>query len=187
MESNFNKRLEQEMLSASINPLAKYTVPYDNSSERKNVYEKLQKNDIEFSRFITKTYGSYENYLYRNRISLEQAVFDPSTDFLIETVIVKPQINLKTDHISTQELLMELMSGICTVYFIKKTNGAARRMSCTLTAENIPTSEKKTRINFFSPLPGQRVGVWDVDENKWKSFYMGSVYKFVRDDSIAIE
>ena len=43
MESNFNKRLEQEMLSASINPLAKYTVPYDNSSERKNVYEKLQK------------------------------------------------------------------------------------------------------------------------------------------------
>jgi hypothetical protein len=32
-----------------------------------------------------------------------------------------------------------------------------------------------------------RIGVWDLNEQKWKSFYMGNVFRFVRDDSESLE
>jgi hypothetical protein len=82
---------------------------------------------------------------------------------------------------------MENLSGVCTIFFTKKTNGMTRRLTCTLNEQYMPTSEFSNRSNFFSPMGGDRIGVWDINEQAWKSFYMSSVFKFVRDDTVGNE
>jgi hypothetical protein len=104
----------------------------------------------------------------------------------MDVSIIKKDKVYKTDHISTQEVIMENLSGVCTVWFIK-VNGSTRRLTCTLQADKIPESQDDVRYNFFSPLSNGRVGVWDINEQAWKSFYMRNVFKFVRDDSQSIE
>jgi hypothetical protein len=36
-------------------------------------------------------------------------------------------------------------------------------------------------------MAGDRIGVWDLNEQAWKSFYMSTVIKFVRDDTTDLE
>jgi hypothetical protein len=36
-------------------------------------------------------------------------------------------------------------------------------------------------------MRGDRILIWDLNENGWKSFYMERVIKFVRDDTIGLE
>jgi hypothetical protein len=81
---------------------------------------------------------------------------------------------------------MENLSGVCSIWFLKR-NGNTRRLNCTLSSLSIPSGEFDTRNKFFSPMANARVGVWDLNEQKWKSFYMGNVFRFIRDDSESLE
>lgn len=162
-------------------------VDYRDSDERQNVYASINNDDFHFKQFVIRNYGSYENYLRMNRLTRNVTVFDPQVDYKMDVRIIKPGTAFTSDHISTQEVIMELLSGVCTIFFIKKTNGAARRLTCTLAQEYIPSSGTRVRVSFFSPLQGDRIGVWDINAQGWKSFYMSSVYKFVRDDTTSQE
>jgi hypothetical protein len=114
------------------------------------------------------------------------AIFDPTTDYIVDVTIIKEDAFYKTNHISSQEIILENLSGVCSVWFTKK-NGSTRRLNCTLDTKYMPGKEFNTRANFFSPMAGDRVGVWDINEQRWKSFYMNNVFKFVRDDTSGIE
>jgi len=57
----------------------------------------------------------------------------------------------------------------------------------TLQGSLIPNRQNDTRRYAFSPMRGDRILIWDLNENGWKSFYMERVIKFVRDDTIGLE
>ena len=185
--TNFNSNFEKEMLSPTNYGLEKLVEPYHGSSLQQQTYEDLQKEDIEYQKFIVRTYGSYENFTTIKHINTEADVFDPSSDYIIETSVITNEKELKTDHISSDEVLLEMLSGVCTVFFIKKTTGSSRKLTCTLQEKYIPSTQKKARQNFFSPMAGDRLGVWDLNQRAWKSFYMSNVFKFVRDDTTDLE
>jgi hypothetical protein len=185
--NNFNSNFEKQMLDSNNFGINKIIAPYGGSSLQKQTYDDLQKEDIEYQKFITRTYGSYDNFLTIKNINTESTVFNPGSDYIIETTVITEDKELKTDHISSDEILLEMLSGVCTVFFIKKTTGSSRKLTCTLQEKYIPSTQKKTRQNFFSPMAGDRIGVWDLNQRTWKSFYMSNVFKFVRDDTTDLE
>jgi len=185
--NNFNLNFEQQMLNPNNMGVSKIIAPYRGSSVKEQVYKNIEKNDAEYYKFIVKNYGSYENFLSEKHINDEASVFDPDSDYIIDTTIITKDSELKTDHVSSDEVLTEILSGICTVFFIKRTNGASRKLTCTLQSKYIPSTQKGIRQNFFSPMAGNRIGVWDLNEQAWKSFYMSTVIKFVRDDTTDLE
>jgi hypothetical protein len=79
---------------------------------------------------------------------------------------------------SVQEILQELNSGVCTLFFYKITNGTLRRMRCTLQG----VSPVQTKYN----RPGV-VAVWDLDASQWRSFYANRVFKLVRNEKTDIQ
>jgi hypothetical protein len=81
---------------------------------------------------------------------------------------------------------MEALSGVCTVIFMK-VDGSVGRITGTLDKAAMPTSQYENRSKFFSPLKGDRIVVWDINKQDWRSFYMERVIKFVRDDTIDLE
>ena len=124
--------------------------------------------------------------MQQNKINQTISVFDPTTDYVLDATVITKDASYKTDHLSAQETLMENLSGVCSVWFIR-TDGSTKRLNCTLQQKFIPTKEWPTRTSFFSPMAGDRIGVWDLNEQKWKSFYMSKVFKFVRDDTTGLE
>jgi hypothetical protein len=175
---------ESEFLPFESKP---YKGEYGGSSYQLLTYEKLKVNDLLYKNFINETYGSYENYLQQNRINQSSSVFDPINDYRIDVKIVNKEEAYTSDHISSQEMILEMLSGVCTVFFIKKTNGASRRITGTLEPGFMPTKEHISRKNFFSPLSGERLGIWDINSQSWKSFYIENVFKFIRDESVGTE
>lgn len=185
-EKTFQERLFGELNAPGSFSNSKEYRDYRRSLIQKETYDTLQKEDLMYQKFIAQTYGSYDNFLQQNNLLQDINVFDPTVDYNIDVTIITEEAFFKTDHISSQEVILENLSGLCTVWFTKR-NGTVRRLSCTLERKYLPTKDYNTRSNFFSPMAGDRVGVWDVNEGGWKSFYMSSVIKFVRDDTSGIE
>lgn len=183
---NFNARINEEINAIDASSAEKIIGNYDGSDLQKNTYLNLENSDRMYKKFITLTYGSYENFLRSNKINEEISIFDPTTDYHLDVSVIKKDAVFKSDHLSAQELILESLSGECTVWFIKN-NGSTRKVSGTLNPAFMPTSQWETRVNFFRPLANDRVGIWDTDEQAWKSFYMSRVFKFVRDDTQSIE
>jgi hypothetical protein len=188
-ESNnaFNIELTKQLLDSNSIGQNKLIAPYTGSSIQKESYNRIEKNDILYKLFIQKNYGSYENFLMAKKLLQDITIFDPSVDYIIDTTVITKDISYKTDHLSTQEVINENLSGVCTVYFTKKTTGTVRRLQCTLNENLVPNSQSAIRSNFFSAGRGDLVGVWDINIQAWRSFYMSSVIKFIRDDTTSIE
>lgn len=188
-ESNndFNVRLTNQLLDANSIGQNMMIAPYSGSDIQKETYKSIQKNDTLYKLFIQRNYGSYENFLSAKKLLQDITVFDPTIDYIIDTTVITKDISYKTDHLSAQEVINENLSGVCTVYFTKKTTGTVRRLQCTLNETLIPNSQNSIRSNFFSAGRGDLVGVWDINIQAWRSFYMSSVIKFVRDDTTSIE
>lgn len=184
--NNFQQRIQTELNSPGSFYQTKIAKEYRSSVLQKQTYEALIKDDLMYQKFIIQNYGSYENFLQRNKLLQDITVFDPTVDYLLDVTVITEDAYFRTNHISTQELIMENLSGLCTVWFTKK-NGSTRKLSCTLEKQYMPTKEYGVRSQFFSPISGDRVGVWDVNEQAWKSFYMSRVFKFVRNDTSGIE
>lgn len=185
-EKSFQERLFGELDAPGSFSNSKEYRNYRSSLIQKETYESLQREDLMYQKFITQTYGSYENFLQQNKLLQNISIFDPTVDYIVDVTVVTEEAFFKTDHISSQEVILENLSGLCTVWFTKR-NGSVRKLNCTLDTKYLPTKEYRTRSGFFSPMAGDRVGVWDLTEGGWKSFYMNSVIKFVRDDTSGIE
>ena len=186
IDPNFNKKITDQLLDPYNFITARKIIDYRNGDLQTSEYQSTKDDDDDYSEYIIKNYGSLENFYKQKKIVKTARIFDPLTDFIVDVSIVKPDAVYKTDHISSYETIMENLSGVCTVWFVKK-DGSTRKLSCTLESSKIPKKENDTRINFFNPLPNNRIGVWDINEQRWKSFYMANVIKFVRDDSTSVE
>lgn len=184
-----DKQIDTEITKQLLNPYnfiaSKSISDYQSSIARRDTYESVAEDD-DYKKYIIKQYGSYENFLRSKKIFQDVHIFDPSTDYIIDVTVIKKEVAYKTDHMSAQEVILENLTGLCSVWFIKN-NGSSKRLNCTLKKEYMTDIAVDQRTNFFSPQKYDRIGVWDVNEQKWKSFYMGRVFKFVRDDSIALE
>jgi len=178
--SNF----EKEMLETGFSKT--FGGDYVGSSLQKQTYEKLSQQDLLYKDFIAKQYGSYENYVQQHKIGESSTIFDPSIDYIMDVTVITENESYKTDHISSQEVIMEALSGVCTVIFMK-VDGSVGRITGTLDKAAMPTSQYENRSKFFSPLKGDRIVVWDINKQDWRSFYMERVIKFVRDDTIDLE
>lgn len=181
-ESQIQSQMEQSGFSKS------YAGNYSGSQLQEQTYKNLQMQDVLYEEYIKQTYGSYENFLQKNKIMFNDvaSVYDPTIDFIADVTVITKDESYKTDHISAQEVILESLSGVCTVIFMK-VDGSVGRIVGTLDSRAIPTYQRDTRVNFFSPLAGDRVVIWDINKQGWRSFYMDRVIKFVRDDTIALE
>lgn len=189
MEEDLDLRLSDEFADSVLSKSDSKMIAgeYGGSAYQLETYKKIEMQDKLYQNFIKQGYGSFDNYLNQNKINQFSSLFDPMGDYRADVKIITNESAYVSDHISTQEVIMENLSGVCTIFFLKKGDGMARRLTCTLNEEYMPTSEYSRRSNFFSPMAGDRVGVWDVNEQKWKSFYMNTIFKFVRDDTIGTE
>jgi len=186
-DSDLNIRLAGELNNPENVLASRQVLPYSGSNLQMETYKSLQQKDLAYQQFLAKKYGSYENFLKATKINQDIHVFDPTTDYIIDVTVIKPNTSFKTDHISSYEVILENMSGVCTVFFTKN-DGSTRKLTCTLESQYVPNGVyNQTRAAFFSPMAGDRIGVWDLNEQKWKSFYMSRVFKFIRDDTQSIE
>jgi len=156
------------------------------SALRKEQYIESIKNDEEFLEIILKKYGSLENYLLINRETFEERIYDPLTDHEIEVEIITKKEFLTSNFISSQEMFLEMLGGICTIQYYK-INGHIAQVSTTLKKSLIPSSEEGTRLASMASFGGSRFLVWDLIKQDWTSFYIKNVLRFVRDDTSGIE
>jgi hypothetical protein len=181
-------KLEKQFLSDSLSYESYMgdVQQYSGSNRQKETYQELFNKDVLYQRHIIDVYGSFENYKLKNKIFTKGAIYDPTIDHIVDTTIITEDTRYKTDHISSSELIMESMSGVCSFNFIKK-DGTTQKVNGTLDGKYMPGNEQFRRRFFFSPLPGERIVVWDISKQKWASFYMNRLFKFVRDDTTDIE
>lgn len=163
-----------------------YGGAYSGSRLQVDTYKKLEQDDMLYDQFIKTTYGSYENFYRMNKINQGVSIYDPTIDYIMDVTVITEEESYKTDHISSQEVIMEALSGVCTVIFMK-VDGSVGRITGTLDRKAMPTSQLQTRRNFFTPLKNDRIVMWDLNKQDWRSFYMDRAIRFVRDDTIALE
>jgi hypothetical protein len=160
---------------------------YDGSAYQIKTYENLESSDPLYARYISQTYGSYNNFLFTNQlVETQSPIFDPRYDRRVDVTIITKDKFYKSNHISAIEMIMEAMSGICTIDYIKK-DGRPNKLVATLDKEKINSNKSSDRTKFFSPLPGERIVMWNIIKQEWSSFYMSNLIRFVRDDTIGIE
>lgn len=160
---------------------------YSGSKLQENLYQSVYDKDSIYADYIKETYGSYENYLKVKKIQRPMSLYDPSVDYIIDVNIYTRDAIYRTDHISSDQIIMEALNGVCTVVFMKVTTGTVGRITGTLEKNAIPTSQHRVRRQLFSPQRGDRIIMWDLNKSDWRSFYMNMVIKFVRDDTLDLE
>ncbi len=72
------------------------------------------------------------------------------------------------------DLIESLEQGICRVIFKKKSNSLLRVMYCTWDSE-VLTREKMLPEDLNE---GNRLVVWDIEKNDWRSFDLTTVIDF---------
>lgn len=164
---------------------------YFGSEFQKLKYQKFKGKDYLYEQAIIKKFGSYDLFLEQTKLG-QRSIFNPASEYQMDvTIITKNKENkitkyYKSDNISTYELIQEMLFGLCTIEYTK-VNGQPSKTVGTLYKKYILPSKTQERINFLFPLRNDRVGVWDLIKQDWSTFYMGNVFRFVRDDTIGIE
>ena len=164
----------------------KFGGEYAGSRLQEETYDRLKEKDLMYQQYISQTFGSYENFLQVKKIRQSITVFDPNIHYMMDVTVVTEDAQYKSDHISADALIMEALTGVCTVYYMS-VKGSPKRLNGSLERDLIPSSQYRTRANFFSPLPGDRIVLWDLNKQGWSSFYMNRAIKFIRDDTIGLE
>lgn len=183
-ENNFDQQFLKDSLSyESYKGPAK---SYSGSSYQLSTYNKLIEEDLLYKQFITATYGSFENYKTLNKVFTKGSIFDPSVDYTADVTVITDEAYYKTDHISSSEVIMEALTGVCSFNFLKM-DGSTKKVNGTLDSKYISGTDLENRKKFFSPLKGDRIVVWDLNKKEWSSFYMNRLFKFVRDDTTDVE
>lgn len=186
--SKFNEELSEQLDKAMQDNFfsREFGGEYSGSRIQSERYKSLEKKDDEYRKYIFDNFGSYENYLKLSRLEEGTNVFNPETDYIIDVQIVTSEKSYRTDHISSEQVIMEALDGVCTVIFMK-VNGTVGRITGTLEKKYIPSKQLSVRRKVFSPQRGDRIIMWDINKQDWRSFYMQFVIKFIRDDTIGLE
>lgn len=186
--NKFNEKLSEDISKdVQENLFAReFGGEYSGSRLQFETYKRLEQKDEEYFKYINDNFGSYENYLKVSRIDAGTNVFDPTTDYIIDVNIVTQDKSYRTDHISSEEVIMEALTGVCTVVFMK-VDGSVGRITGTLEKKFIPSKQYRVRAIAFSPQQGDRILMWDINKQDWRSFYMERVIKFTRDDTSGLE
>lgn len=182
-KNNISNNLDAQFISSNLSSLSYQGAPikYSGSEKQKQLYESVLSEDAQFKTYIEKTYGTYDAYKKKKNVSFSSE-FDPSTDYIVDvSVIGEDRSVYSSDHISADEVVIELLTGVCTFYYVK-VNGASGKSMGSLNMTYLPDDQYYTRRNFFSPLPGDRIVLWDISKQKWNSFYMSRLIKFIRDE-----
>lgn len=191
----------QELLFSSVNKALKddhlnyqsylgQKQKYEGSTHKILKYQNLKEKDPLFAQQMSKIYGSYELFLKAvEDQSKQKNLIDPRSDKKLDVTIITDQVYFKSDHISSQEIIMEALNGICTIDYLD-VSGKAQRLNGTLKKRHILSSQVAERYNFFGPLPGkfgEKIVLWNVNKQKWSSFYFNFAFRFVKDDTIDLE
>jgi hypothetical protein len=188
---NQSKSLENSFLNSDFVDTA-YSNPgeeikdYVTSSYKEELYKLLTEQDLSFNQYIKAVYGSQENYFAFNNSLNKSRIYDPESDYFADIVIKTKEHAYKSEFISFNEVIMELLSGVCTIDF-SRVNGNSDKIVGTLSEDLIPDSQNNTRIYGFGGLGGGRILVWDIVKGGWSSFYMSNLIRFVRDETSGIE
>lgn len=189
---NFAKRLETDFLESKLFDIKKTDKEnkerknYLESNYRNEIYMSISKSDSDFNLYLKNLYGSVENFFEMNQDLVQNKTFNPNTDFHAEVVIITEENYYKSDFISTNEVILEMLNGICTVDYFQK-DGNISRLNTTLSSKFIPYSQNDIRNSAFGGLYGRRILCWDLVKQKWASFYMRGMVRFVRDETSDLE
>jgi len=186
---NVAQKLESQFMSGNLSSISYMgqAEPYYGSDKQKNVYESLESEDKEFKSYIEKIYGSYDAFTKEKDLKFNNVEYDPMYDYVVDVSIISDNNTIYTStHISSSETIVELLTGVCSFFYLK-INGSSGKSVGTLNANFIPESQYENRQNFFSPLKGDRVVLWDIHKKTWNSFYMSRLIKFVRDETMDLE
>lgn len=186
--NEFQRDLINSFLDSDFNSPSYRGVPddYIRSPLRKQRYTDTPKEDDTFAEYVKQKFGSIENFFLFNEQLRNERIYDPLNDYDIEVEIITSEQFLKSNFISSSEMFMEILGGVCTVQYFKK-NGNAAQIVTTLKKSLIPSSEHSTRESAFRFFGDKRVLVWDLTKQGWSSFYMSNVRRFVRDDTSGLQ
>jgi len=119
----------------------------------------------------------------KTRIIEDREIKEKEKKAVKENKLRKIEIN----NPSPSEITSELRKGVCTVWFGRKTypQGVTRRMTCTL-------DESKFAGKYQGQSPSQSkkrglIPVWDLDASNWRSFYLRSVTRLVRNEETDVQ
>lgn len=163
---------------------------YEGSTHKITKYQTLKEKDPIFAQQMSRIYGSYELFLKAvEDLSKQKNLIDPRSDKKLDVTVITNDVYYKSDHISSQEIIMEALNGICTVDYLD-VRGKAQRLNGTLQKKHILSSQIAERYNFFGPLSGrfgEKVVLWNINKQKWSSFYINFAIRFVKDDTVDLE
>jgi len=74
-----------------------------------------------------------------------------------------------------EKILEMLMQGNVEVIFRKRENNLIRNLLCTMNKDLIPPEELNTYTRALQESSGDRMVVWDIEKNDWRSFYMNTI------------
>jgi hypothetical protein len=190
LQNEYENKLEEAFLKTNLYETkkseSKKQEDYLSSEYRTKVYQNITEKDLEFNKYLKNIYGSAKNYFEMNQNLLQNKVYDPSSDFQAEIEIITDETYYRSYFISQSETILELLNGVCTIEFFQ-TDGRIERIVGSLSREEVPQSQLSTRMYAFSGLRGSRVLVWNMFKQKWASFYMTNLKRFVRDDTSGLE
>jgi hypothetical protein len=119
----------------------------------------------------------------KNRIVEDRETKEKEKKAVKEKKLKKIEIN----NPSPSQITSELGKGVCTVWFGRRTypQGVTRRMTCTLDESKF-AGKYRGRSPSQSRKPGL-IPVWDLDASNWRSFYLGSVTRLVRNEETDVQ
>jgi hypothetical protein len=119
----------------------------------------------------------------KSRIVEDREIKEKEKKAVKEKKLRKIEIN----NPSPSQITSELRKGVCTVLFSRRTypQGVTRRMTCTL-------DESKFSGKYQGQTPNQSrkpglIPVWDLDASNWRSFYLGSVTRLIRNEETDVQ
>jgi hypothetical protein len=189
-EENFEQEILNKFLQGDLNSLSYQKqlseTDYNSSNYRKEKYKNMPENDKEFADYIKRTYGSVSSFFDFRQDLIQDKLYDPSSDYLAEVVVITDEEYYKSGFISPTEVFFEILKGIATIEYFKM-DGRAAKIVGTLEEGLRPSSQQNTRANAFSFIGSRRILVWDLQKQGWSSFYMSNLRRFIKDDTYGLE
>ena len=189
-EEDFEEEILSDFLESDLNDLSYQKqlaeIDYNSSEYRIEKYKNLPENDKTFASHLKQIYGSVSNFFDFKQDLVQDKLYDPSTDFLAEIVVITEDEYYKSGFISSDELFFEIIDGIATIEYFK-VDGRAAKIIGTLKESLVPSSQQKARSGAFSFMGSDRILVWDLQKQGWSSFYMENLRRFVKDDTTGLQ
>jgi hypothetical protein len=107
-EENFEQEILNNFLQGDLNSLSYQKqlseTDYNSSNYRIEKYKNIPENDKEFADYIKKTYGSVSSFFDFRQDLVKDKLYDPSSDYLAEVVIITDEEYYKSGFISPTEV-----------------------------------------------------------------------------------